>query len=305
MTCPRFNNLRDIPTKVGASSRLSVDESYALCESLAKSHYENFSIASFLLPRDKRRHFYAVYAFCRFVDDLGDEFDGDRLSALDYWQDETEACFSGEPSHPYMIALQDTVRSFDIPREPLMRLIEANRMDQIVTCYPTYEDLEYYCQHSANPVGHLVLYVCGYRDEERQLLSDYTCTALQLANFWQDVARDYARGRIYIPMADMERFGYSEEELSRHEVTIAFKRLMEFQVDRARSLFEMGLPLVSSVDDNLRLDVALFSKGGMSVLDSIERQDYDIFGRRPTVGKAKKMYLLFSTLLNLKLFDKV
>lgn len=290
---------------VGAPDRLSAEESYALCERLAKTHYENFSVASFLLPRGRRKHFYAVYAFCRFVDDLGDEFDGDRLGALDYWQDETEACFSGEPSHPYMVALRETVRSFDIPIEPLLNLIEANRMDQTVTRYPTYEDLEYYCQHSANPVGHLVLYVCGYRDEERQRLSDYTCTALQLANFWQDVSCDYAKGRIYIPVEDMERFGYSEDELSKHEITDAFKRLMAFQVDRARRLFEMGLPLVELVDDGLKLDVALFNKGGLSVLEGIERQDYNVFSRRPTVGKGKKMYLLLSTLLNLKLFNRV
>ena len=305
MTRSRFDNLGEIPSMVGAPACPSVDESYALCERLAKSHYENFSVASFLLPRDKRRRFYAIYAFCRFVDDLGDEFDGDRLGALDYWQDETEACFSGTPSHPYMIALRDTIHSFDIPREPFLRLIEANRMDQTISRYAVYEDLERYCQRSANPVGRLVLYVCGYRDEERQRLSDYTCTALQLANFWQDVSRDYDKGRIYIPLEDMDRFGCAEEALGRREVTDGFLRLMKFQVDRTRQLFVKGSPLVGLVDDSIKLDIALFSKGGLSVLESIERQGYDVLSRRPVVGKAKKMYLLLSTLLKLKLLKSV
>ena len=292
------------PPTLDAPTHVSLDEAYAQCARLARSHYENFTVASLFLPADKRRHFYAIYAFCRFVDDLGDEFHGDRLNALDYWQAETEACYSNAPSHPYMIALQNTIRAFDIPIEPFLRLIEANRMDQSVSRYPTFEDLEYYCRHSANPVGRLVLYVCGYRDGERQRLSDYTCTALQLANFWQDVSRDYAKGRIYIPLEDMETFGYSENELARREVTQNFRGLMKFQVDRARDLFQKGQPLVEMVDDSLKLDIALFSRGGISVLDSIERQNYDTLSRRPIVGKARKMYLLLSTLLKLKLLGK-
>ena len=295
----------DSPTMVGEPAHVNLDEAYDQCARLARSHYENFTVASFFLPPHKRRHFYAIYAFCRFVDDLGDEFEGDRLRALDYWKTETDACFSGTPEHPYMIALQNTIRTFDIPREPFLRLIEANRMDQTVTRYPTFEDLQYYCRHSANPVGHLVLYVCGYRDEERRNLSDYTCTALQLANFWQDVSHDYAKGRIYIPLEDMETFGYYEDELARRLVTDGFRRLMKFQVERARELFHNGLPLVDTVDGNLKLDIALFSRGGMSVLDLIERQNYDVLTSRPVVGKGKKVFLLLSTLLKLKLFGKV
>ncbi len=297
--------MSELPTTVGAHTRVSVKESYKLCESLTKTHYENFTVASFLLPSDKRKHFYAIYAFCRFVDNLGDEFDGDRLQALDYWREETEACFSRSSTHPYMVALSETIRSFDIPIEPFLRLIEANRMDQTATRYPTYADLERYCRHSANPVGHLVLYVCGYRDKRRRRLSDYTCTALQLANFWQDVARDYRKSRIYIPLEDMDRFGYTEDELARGHVTDNFRRLMAFQVDRARDLFNRGLPLVDLVDSALKLDIALFSKGGMSVLKSIERRGYDVLNRRPTVGKGKKIYLLAGTLLKLKLLGRV
>ena len=287
------------------SVRVGVAESYERCERLARTHYENFTVGSRLLPADKRRHFYAIYAFCRFVDDLGDEFEGDRLGALDYWQKQVEACFSGTPNHPYMVAVQDTIRTFDIPREPFLRLIEANRMDQENKRYATYADLEHYCRHSANPVGRLVLYVCGYRDEERQTLSDFTCTALQLANFWQDVARDYAMGRIYIPREDMDRFGYTEEELAQGVVTGSFRGLMAFEVDRARDLFHRGLPLVDLVDGSLRLDIALFSRGGLSVLDSIERQGFDVLSRRPVVGRARKLRLLVSTMLKLKLLGRV
>ncbi len=289
----------------GAAARVSVAEAYEQCERLARTHYENFTVGSLLLPTDRRRHFYAVYAFCRFVDDLGDEFEGDRQQALDYWEDETEACYSGSPRHPYMVALRETIGSFDIPKEPFLRLIQANRIDQTTKRHPTYADLEYYCRHSANPVGRLVLYVCGYRDDERQRLSDFTCTALQLANFWQDVARDYAMGRIYIPLEDMDRFGCTEAELARGEATDGFRRLMAFEVDRTRSLFEKGLPLVDRVDGSLKLDIALFSKGGLSVLESIERQGCDVLSRRPVVGRARKMRLLLGTLLKLKLLGRV
>ena len=288
-----------------SSVPISVAEAYERCERLARTHYENFTVGSRLLPSDKRRHFYAIYAFCRFVDDLGDEFEGDRLRALDHWEEELETCFSGgTPTHPYMVAVQDTIRTFDIPGEPFLRLIEANRMDQAMKRYATYADLEHYCRHSANPVGHLVLYVCGYRDEERQRLSDYTCTALQLANFWQDVARDYAMGRIYIPKEDMDQFSYTEEELAQGVVTDGFRRLMAFEVDRARELFHQGLPLTDRVDGTLKLDIALFSKGGLSVLDSIERQGFDVLSRRPVVGRARKLFLLISTLLKLKLLGR-
>jgi squalene synthase HpnC len=278
----------------GAAARCTVEEAYALCKDLAETHYENFSVGSWLLPRDTRKHFYAVYAFCRFVDDLGDEFEGDRMQALDFWEEEVERCYHGSPVHPYTIALQETIAAFDIPREPFARLIAANRMDQNDTRYATYQDLDYYCRHSANPVGHLVLYVCGYGDEERQRLSDFTCTALQLANFWQDVARDYAMGRVYIPVEDMERFGYSEEELARGSVTDAFRALMAYEVERARDLFDRGMGLVDTLGGRIKLDVALFSLGGMKVLDAIERQRFDVLSSRPKVSRAAKMRLMAS-----------
>ena len=289
----------------GTSTECSVEEAYARCQRLAKTHYENFTVGSWFLPNSAKRYLYAIYAFCRSVDDLGDEFEGDRLEALDLWDKEIDRCYDGVPRHPYMVALQDTIRTFDIPREPFDRLLQANRMDQTTTRHPTYEDLGYYCQHSANPVGHLVLYVCGYRDTERQRLSDFTCTALQLANFWQDVHRDFAMGRIYIPLEDMERFAYSEDDLARGLVNESFRELMAFEVDRARELFRSGLKLVDTLKGRVKLDVALFSLGGMKVLDAIERQGYDVLSGRPTVSKATKIGLMLRTTLRLGLLGRV
>ena len=285
----------------GSSPPCTVEEGYARCAELAQTHYENFTVGSWLLPRSKREHIYAVYAFCRFVDDLGDEHRGDRLEALDAWERDLLRCYDSTPRHPYMIALQQTIRAFDIPREPFDKLIEANRMDQVNTRYSSYAELERYCRHSANPVGHLVLYVFGYRDAERQLLSDYTCTALQLANFWQDVARDFAMGRVYIPLEDMERFGYSESQLAQGESTQRFRDLMAFEVERTRDLFRLGLGLVGTLQGRLKLDVALFSMGGMKVLDAIERQGYDVLNRRPVLSRAAKLRMLIGTTLKLGL----
>ncbi len=283
----------------------TVEEGYARCERLARAHYENFTVGSWLLPREKRKHIYAVYAFCRFVDDLGDEFQGSRLEALDFWEAELRRCYDGAPRHPYMVALQQTIRDFDIPMEPFLRLVKANRMDQAVSRYRTYADLEYYCQHSANPVGHIVLYVFGYRDPERQALSDCTCTALQLANFWQDVARDFAMGRVYIPQEDMERFGYSEDMLARGVANDAFRQMMAFEVGRARELFVSGLKLVDTLEGSLKLDVALFTLGGMKVLEAIEKQGYDVLSRRPALSRATKLAIMFRSTLKLKLLGRV
>lgn len=284
---------------------VSVEEGYSQCAELARTHYENFSVGSWLLPGDKRKHIYAVYAFCRFVDDLGDEYEGDRLMALDTWERELTMCYEGTPGHPYMVALQETIRTFDIPRMPFLKLIEANRMDQVNTRYATYEDLEHYCRHSANPVGQMVLYVFGYRDEARHRLSDYTCTALQLTNFWQDVARDYEMGRIYIPQEDMDRFGYTEAQLADGAFTPQFHDLMEFEVERARGLFREGLELVYTLAGRFKLDVALFSLGGMKVLDAIEGQGYDVLNRRPELSKGAKLRLMLGTMLKLGLGFKV
>ena len=284
---------------------VDLDEAYSRCERLARSHYENFTVVSWFLPGEIRRHLYAIYAFCRFVDDLGDEFAGDRSAALDLWEEEVGRCFDGVPRHPYMVALQNTIRAFDIPREPFLKLVHANRIDQTVHRHATYDDLDHYCRHSANPVGHLVLYVCGYRDRERMRLSDYTCTALQLANFWQDVARDFAMGRIYIPQEDMERFGYSEEDLAAGVVNRPFREMMAFEVERARELFRKGLDLVGTLDGRIKIDIALFSLGGMKVLDAIEAQDYDVLTRRPELSRAARIGLMIRTALRVGLTGRI
>ncbi len=274
-------------------------EAYKHCERLARSHYENFTVGSWLLPRALRPHIFAVYAFCRHTDDLGDEAPDDRLTLLDDWEAELSRCYEGQPTDPVLVALQDTIRRFDIPSEPFTRLIEANRMDQRQHRYGTYDDLLHYCRHSAEPVGRMVLYVLGYRDPERQALSDATCTALQLANFWQDVHRDYQMGRIYIPQEDMTRFRYSEEELAACVVNDRFRSLMRFQVDRAEELFRQGLPLVQRLHGRARLDVALFSRGGLAVLAAIRRQNYDVLSRRPVVTRSRKLWLMLSTMARL------
>ena len=287
-------------TPKAAQGALDLPSAYLHCAQLARTHYENFTVGSWFLPRKVRPHLYAVYAFCRHTDDLGDEAEGDRLALLDAWQQELERCYTAEPAHPILAALQDTIRRFDVPAEPFRQLIEANRMDQRQARYATYQDLLHYCEHSANPVGRMVLYVLGYRDAERQALSDATCTALQLANFWQDVRRDWAMGRLYLPLEDMERFGYSEDDLAQGVVDERFRRLMRFEVDRAEELFHAGAGLVDRLDGLLRLDVALFTKGGLAVLDAIRRQKYNVLDHRPTVPKTKKLWLMATTALRLK-----
>jgi len=275
------------------------EQAFAYCRKVALGHYENFSVVSWLLPRVLRPHMYAVYAYCRGVDDLGDEAGGDRLALLDDWEAELRRCYDGTPRDIRFVALRETIQTFDIPPEPFQRLIEANRRDQTVSRYRTFAELQEYCTYSANPAGHLVLYLFGYRDDERRRLSDATCTALQLANFWQDVSRDLEKGRIYIPLDDMERFGYSEAELLARRDNESFRRLIAFQVQRTRGLFREGLRLVPRVRGRLRLDLRLFSLGGLAVLDAIERMDYDVLSRRPTVSKARKAWLALRGLLPL------
>jgi squalene synthase HpnC len=246
-----------------------------------------------------RRHIYAVYAYCRGVDDLGDEAEGDRAALLDEWERDLRSCYDDSPSDIRFVALQHTIRRFDIPLAPFLRLIEANRRDQTVNRYPTFAGLLEYCSYSANPVGELVLHLFGYRDERRRRLSDATCTALQLANFWQDVSRDLWKGRIYIPLEDMERFGYSERVLLEREYNVCFRRLIGFQVRRTRELFQQGLDLLPLVSGRLRFDLKLFSLGGLAVLDAIERANYDVLSARPEISRLQKAALAIRGLLPL------
>jgi squalene synthase HpnC len=272
----------------------SLKEAQQFCSQLAHSHYENFSVVTWFLPKHLHQHFYNVYAYCRISDDLGDEV-GDpqqSLLLLDQWEAELEQCYSGEPRHPVFVALRQTVRELEIPQHEFSDLLRAFRQDQTTPRYQTFADVLGYCQYSANPVGHLVLYLCGYRDAERQKLSDFTCTALQLANFWQDVAIDYGKGRIYLPLDDLAKYGVTEDNIAQRRATDAFLEMMKFEVARAREWFQMGLPLAGMVDKHLALDIELFSRGGLEILNAIERQRYDVLTRRPVISKPRKLWLL-------------
>ncbi len=272
----------------------SLAEAREYCRRLARSHYENFSVASWFLPERLRQHFFNVYAYCRISDDLGDEV-GDpaaSLLLLEQWETELDGCYHGHPRHPVFVALAETVRAFEIPKHEFSDLLTAFRQDQLVDRYETFDDLVGYCRNSANPVGHLVLYVCGYSDAERQTLSDYTCTALQLANFWQDVSVDFAKGRVYLPLEDLHRFGVSEHEICKGENTAAFQAMMKFEVERAREWFAQGLPLIAKVDRPLATDIELFSRGGQEVLIAIEHQNYSVLGRRPAISRSRKLTLI-------------
>jgi squalene synthase HpnC len=272
----------------------SLEEAQAYCRRLAGSHYENFSVATWFLPKRLRQHFCNVYSYCRISDDLGDEVDdaATSLRLLDEWETELDACYAGCPRHPVFVALAETVQLFDIPKKPFADLLIAFRQDQTVTRFATFADVVAYCQYSANPVGHLVLYMCGYRDAERQALSDFTCTALQLANFWQDVTVDYGKGRVYLPLEEMQTHGVGEDDIAGSQNTEAFCRLMKFEVERAREWFERGLPLISQVDRELAVDLELFSRGGQEILNAIERQGFAVLGRRPSISKSRKLALV-------------
>ncbi len=280
-----------------------IRKAYAECRDLTRRHYENFSIATFLLPRRIHRHMHALYGFARGVDDIGDEAPGDRLARLDWWEAHLLAVFDRGDAPPgdrpaVFIALEQTGRELNLPPEPFLRLIEANRRDQQVKRYGTFQELMEYCTYSADPVGRLVLAIFGYRDESLYPYSDATCTALQLANFWQDVARDFAMGRIYIPGEDMERFGVTEDTLEGGRATPAFRELLRFQVERTRELFSRGRPLIAEVAGRFSMDLLLFTRGGEAVLDAIEAQDFDVLRKRPVISGVKKAGLLLSGSFN-------
>jgi squalene synthase HpnC len=259
-----------------------------------------------MVPKKLRPHFYSIYAFSRGVDDLGDVAEGDRLALLDLWEKELDACYlnstdSNGPTHPYFTALAQTIQLFNIPADPFKRLIEANRRDQKTTRTETFDDLLEYCTYSANPVGHLVLYLCGIKDKKLQRLADLTCTALQLANFWQDVNRDLQIGRIYIPLEDMNRFGISEHQVALGKADDNFRAMMRFEIDRTRRFFVEGYSLAQFLDPSIRSDFALFTRGGLSILQQIERKDFDVLSYRPTVSMYEKGKILASTWIRSKL----
>jgi squalene synthase HpnC len=281
-------------------SGVGLDEALDYCARLTASHYENFSVVTWLTPRKLRPAFRSIYSFCRWSDDLGDEVGDPARSRqlLSWWRGELQAMYAGQPRHPVMVALAPTVKEFSIPIEPFEALISAFEQDQVVTEYATYHQLRDYCRRSANPVGHLVLYLARAFDADNAALSDATCTGLQLANFWQDVARDLAIGRVYLPLEDRVAFGYADADLRNLRFTPEFAHLLQFEVERTRQLFQEGRPLIARMPRDLAVDVDLFSRGGQAILDRIEAQGFDVLTTRPEVGKLAKLGLLLKALLS-------
>ena len=272
----------------------TLSEAQAYCRRLAESHYENFHVASWFLPERLRPHFHSIYAFCRISDDLGDEV-GDpaqSLALLDFWGGELDACYRRELRHPAFVALADTIAQCDIPQEPFADLLRAFRQDQTVTRYETMAELLDYCRYSADPVGRLVLYACGYRDAERFALSDQTCTALQLANFCQDVRVDYSKGRVYLPQAAMRKAGVPEATIAGGTPDDRFRALLSELVGETRGMFLSGARLIGVVDRELAVDLDLFTRGGLATLDAIAARNYDVLSARPVIGKPAKAALL-------------
>ena len=287
----------DILSPAGEKRLIDIGEAYSYCEKVTRNHYENFPVASLLIPRAKRRHISAIYAFARGADDFADEGNlpaDERIARLAEWNEHLEEAYAGAAKHPVFVALSRTALELDIPKEYFTSLLAAFRQDVVKRRYDDFDELLDYCRNSANPVGRLVLHVFGYRSRDLHRYSDFICTALQLANFWQDVETDLARNRIYLPQEDMERFDFDEGDLAAKRATIEYRRLMQLQVERTYALFRAGYPLVDRVGRDLRLELRMTWFGGVRILEKIEKLDYDVFGRRP------KLHLLdgFSILLH-------
>lgn len=274
---------------------LSLAEAEAYCRRLALGHYENFSVVSWLLPKELQQHFFNVYAFCRWADDLGDETGSRAPELLAWWRAETERCYAGDAVHPVFVALRPTIARFQISSQPFLDLISAFEQDQHVKEYDTYEQLRDYCRRSADPVGRIVLMLCEQSTTENINWSDAICTGLQLANFWQDLGRDLDIGRIYLPREDYERFGYARSDFDARRTNAAFLELMRFEVDRARGCLQAGLPLVERMPGRLQIDIDLFARGGLCILDRIERIGYRVWDTRPKVTKFDGVRLLLGS----------
>lgn len=261
---------------------------------LATHHYENFHVVSFFLPKYLHQDFYNVYSFCRWADDLGDEIGdtAESLKLLAWWRNELHAMYAGDARHPVFVALKNTVADRELPIQPFDDLITAFEQDQTVTRYRDWDHIFDYCKYSANPVGRLVLMLCGYRDEERFRMSDATCTGLQLVNFWQDVTVDWGKDRVYLPQELLERHGASDDDIANRTFTPQFRAVMSEAVTVARKCFQEGMPLARTLDARLSLDIELFSRGGLTILEKIEKQGYDVLLQRPKITKVERVWLL-------------
>lgn len=274
----------------------TVEEAFAYCKRLARGHYENFPVGSMLIPRELRRHFYSIYAYSRTADDIADEGSlspHERIELLDDWERQLLGAFEGEAEHPIFVALAETVRERRIPIEPLRDLLKAFRMDSLNEGFATTTDLLYYCYHSANPIGRLVLHLFGLYSDERRGYSDKICTALQMANFWQDISIDVPRGRINLPRESIEFFGYSVEELKAGVFNDNFREMLAYHVDHAMNQFQHGYPLMQTVPiRRLRSELGLVFLGGARILHKIKGLDYNVLATRPALTFADKLWML-------------
>ncbi len=264
---------------------------------MARAESENFPVASRVLPRRLRSHLLAIYGLARLVDELGDSAPGDRLGALDWLEEELYRAFAGRAEHPLLVRLEPTLRECSLPREPFARLIEANRTDQRVSRYESWEELRGYCALSADPVGELVLCVFGLATPARITLSDSICTALQLAEHCQDVAEDFAAGRVYLPGEDLARFGASTAEIAALSAGEPLRQVLAFEVARARGLLRAGAPLIDDLHGRAKLAVAAFVAGGRSALQAIERAGFDVLTGQPRATRAERLSALVQTLI--------
>lgn len=281
---------------------MEIRQSFAFCENLARDHYENFPVASRLLPRDLRPYIACIYAFARTADDFADEGTSppeERLQKLDEWRARLDNCYQGKADHPIFVALAATAERHGIPKKPFADLLDAFRLDVVKKRFATFEEVLDYCRKSANPVGQLVLYVFHGATERTVALSDNICTALQLANFWQDVSVDLSKGRIYIPLEDFGRFGYTVEELQHGAATDGFRSMMEFEIRRTREIFARGKPLLREVVPRLRFELSLTYRGGMAILDKISSRNlnYDVLSQRPILSALNKGVLFAKALI--------
>jgi len=284
---------RDI--KKVARRSWTVPQAFQFCENLAREHYENFPVASFLIPREKRAPVYAIYAFARIADDYADEAGlttAERMDSLGEWEEQLIDAYRGHAHHPVFVALRETADRFEMPMELFHNLLKAFRSDVTTHRYETFDEVLAYCENSANPIGRLMLLLFNYRSEAMMELSDFICTALQLTNFWQDVSVDLEKDRVYIPLEDIREFGYSEEELFQRRYSQAFKDIMGYQVERTEQLFREGRPLLLQVGKDLRMELRLTWNGGMRILKKIEQADYDVLTRRPALSSYDKATLL-------------
>jgi phytoene synthase len=299
----------DKDTTVNKSSLVNKDDlynsSFKYCEDIAKGHYENFPVASLLLPKEKRKYVYAIYAFARAADDFADEegIEGGvpkRLALLDEWNEKLKDCYSGKAYDPIFIALGKTVIDNEIPIKPLEDLLSAFRQDVVKNRYETFDEVLDYCTRSANPVGRLVLMIFGCHDEEFFKYSDKICTALQLTNFWQDVEVDIRKDRVYLPQTDMDMYGYTIKELGLKQFNDKFKELMKFEVERTEKLFDEGRKLLemTAKDENtkkLSKELKLTWLGGTAILKKIKELDYNVLTARPQITGLDKIKIFLSS----------